>query len=75
MHLSVRLFVHLLNTLSCLGEECVDEDGECRGGEEGGDWVPEAEDGLLLVIGPGQLTHNALQLHQERPEQWHDVKK
>ena len=56
-----------------LGEECVEKDRECCGGEERGHWVSEAEDSLLLVIGPGQLAHHPLQLHQERPEQWHEV--
>ena len=50
-------------------KEGVEENGEGGRGENGRDGVSDAEDGLLLVIGPGQLTHHPLQLHQERPEQ------
>ena len=49
------------------GQEGGEEDGEGGRGEDGGDGVPDAQDGVVLVIRPGQLLVPTLELDQQRP--------
>ena len=59
----------------CSGRWSLDEggeqDGDGGGGEDGGDRVADAEQGLLLVVRPARprqpAARPALQLHQQRP--------
>ena len=46
-------------------EEGVEKDSEGGRGENCGDGVTDAEDGLLLVIGPGEVSQPALDVDQQ----------
>ena len=49
------------------GQKGGEQDGEGSGGEDGRDGVPDAQDGVVLVIRPGQLLVPTLELDQQRP--------
>ena len=50
------------------GQKSGEQDGQGGRGEDGRDGVPDAQDGVVLVIRPGQVLVPTLELDQQRPQ-------
>ena len=61
MKTNILLFITLVKLL----QESVEKNGHSEGGQDGRDGVPDTEDGLLLIIWPGEVTNPALELDQQ----------